>query len=76
MASRKLNILSESLIKKEKILNEKLQNNFDTVAQANGQPLNDKRNGHKTLAKWESQNDSIRRQMESIERTKLAMEQE
>lgn len=54
MASRKLNILSESLSKKEKILNEKLQNHFDTVAQANGQPLNDKRNGYKTLAKYET----------------------
>ena len=76
MASRKLNILSESLIKKEKILNEKLQNHFDTVAQANGQPLNDKRNGQKTLAKWEAQNDCIRRQMDSIERTKNAIEKE
>lgn len=72
----KIEVLNESLVKKENILNEKLQNHFDTVAQANGQPLNDKRNGQNTLAKWEAQNDSIRRQMDSIECTKKAIEKE
>lgn len=72
----KIEILNSSLKKKEEVLDNKLKEHFDTVALANGQPLNDKRNGHKTIAKWESQNDSIRRQMKSIERTRVAIEKE
>lgn len=74
--SKKLDILTESLKKKESVLDDKFNTHFDTVAQANGQPLNDKRNGHKTLAKWEKQNDDIRNQMASIEKTKNAIERE
>lgn len=72
----KLEVLTESLKKKKEVLDEKIQKHFDTVSQANGQPLNDKRNGHKTLSQWEKQNDSIKNQMESIERTKNAIEKE
>lgn len=72
--SKKLEMLKNSLIKKEQILNEKFDNHFATVKQANGQPLNDKRNGQATLNKWERQSDAIRNQKGSIERTKQAIE--
>lgn len=68
--SRRLEILKGSLIKKETLFDEKLQHHFDTVAQANGQPLNDKRNGRSTLAKWDKQSDSLRTLDSSIKRPK------
>lgn len=74
--TKRLIILESSLIKKEEKLNELLANHFDTVKQANGQPLNDKRNGHKTLSLWERQNDAIRKQEAEIEKTKVAIERE
>lgn len=74
--SKRLDILKKSLEKKEVIFDEKIENHFDTVREANGQPLNDKRNGHKTLEKWEKQNNSIRSTKESIEKTKRAIERE
>jgi hypothetical protein len=72
--SKKLEILKNSLVKKEKVLDEKFDNHFATVKQANGQPLNDKRNGQATLNKWERQSDSIRTQKASIEKTERAIE--
>ena len=73
-APNKREILKNSLVKKEKALDEKFDNHFATVRQANGQPLNDKRNGQATLNKWERQSDSIRTQKASIEKTKRAIE--
>ncbi|KLU13895.1 MULTISPECIES: hypothetical protein [Xenorhabdus] len=73
---KRLEILKASLTKKEALFNERLQNHFDTVKQANGQPLNDKRNGRATLNKWEKQNDSLRNLKESIQKTKDAIERE
>ena len=70
----RLDVLKNSLKKKEQQLDEKISDHFETVRQANGQPLNDKRNGQATLNKWERQNDSIRKQAESIEKTKRAIE--
>lgn len=74
--SKRLEILKNSLIKKERQFNDKLQNHIDTVKQANGQPLNDKRNGQATLNKWDRQNESLRNLKESIEKTKRAIEKE
>ena len=76
MKSKRLEILEASLIKKKALFDEKLQNHFDTVKQANGQPLNDKRNGQATLNKWERQNQSLRDLEEGIEKTKCAIEKE
>lgn len=76
MKTKRLEILENSLIKKEKLFNEKLQNHINTVKKANGQPLNDKRNGQATLNKWEKQNDSLRNLNDSIEKTKNAIERE
>lgn len=75
MAAR-LEILKASLAKKEARFDAKLQEHFDTVAMANGQPLNDKRNGRATLNKWDKQSDALRSLQESIQRTKDAIERE
>ena len=57
--TKRLEILEESLKKKQQLFDRRLQNHFDTVKQTNGQPLNDKRNGHATLDKWDRQNESL-----------------
>ena len=72
--SKKLEILKQSLAKKEQELQRRFDVHFATVKQANGQPLNDKRNGQATLNKWERQNDAIRTAKESIEKTKRTIE--
>lgn len=72
--SKQLEILKQSLVKKEQELQRRFDVHFTTVKQANGQPLNDKRNGQSTLNRWERQNDAIRTAMESIEKTKRAIE--
>ena len=43
---------------------------------ANGQPLNDKRNGRVTMDRWERQCRAIANQKESVEKTKQAIEKE
>ena len=75
MATR-LEILECSLDKKKKELDRRLDEHFTTVKQANGQPLNDKRNGQATLNKWERQNNGIRTQQAEVEKTKRAIERE
>lgn len=72
--TKRLDILENSLIKKNSLFDDRLQNHFDTVAQANGQPLNDKRNGQATLNKWDRQNESLRNLKESIAKTERAIE--
>ncbi len=74
--SKRLEILKNSLEKKENEFNNKIKNHFETVLQANGQPLNDKRNGQATLKKWDRQSDTIRNVEKSIEITKNAIEKE
>ena len=72
--TKRLEMLKASLVKKEAELDRRMQAHFDTVKEANGQPLNDKRNGQATLNKWEKQNDAIRNQQAEIEKTKRAIE--
>jgi len=74
MKFKRLEILQNSLQKKEAILDQKFDNHFADVKRGNGQPMNDKRNGQATLNRWESQNDSIRNQQKEIEKTKAAIE--
>jgi len=74
--SKRLEILKNSLKKKEQNFYNKLKNHICTVRQANGQPLNDKRNGQATLNKWEKQNESLRNLKQSIQKTKDAIERE
>lgn len=75
MATR-LDILEGSLIKKNEVLDRLFDTHFTDVKAANGQPLNDKRNGQATMNKWERQNDAIRSQKESIKKTEVAIERE
>ena len=72
--TKKLEILKQSLVKKENQFDQKLDQHFATVNQANGQPLNDKRNGQATLNKWDKQNASLRTLKDGIEKTKNAIE--
>jgi hypothetical protein len=74
--TNRLKILQQSLRKKESLFDVKLKVHFDTVKQANGQPLNDKRNGRATLNKWDRQSDSLRALQNSIEKTKAAIKHE
>lgn len=72
----RLEILKKSLEKKECLFSEKLESHFHDVKSANGQPLNDKRNGYVTLNRWEKQNDSLCNLNKSIEKTINAIERE
>ena len=72
----RLEILKRSLDNKKDLFNEKLQEHMSTVKQANGQPLNDKRNGQATLNRWERQNQSLVNIREGIEKTERAIERE
>ncbi len=74
--SKKLEILTKSLEKKEAQFNAKIEAHFTDVRSANRQPLNDKRNGQATLNRWERQDDSLRTLRASIEKTKEAIEAE
>lgn len=74
--SKRLEILEKSLAKKEARFSESLDAHIGDVKRANGQPLNDKRNGHVTLNRWERQNDSLRNKNKDIEKTKAAIERE
>jgi len=73
---KKLQILETSLINKKTKLDERYKNHFDDVASANGQPLNDKRNGASTLKRWDRQSDTIHNLKQSIELTERAIERE
>ena len=75
MATR-LEILEQSLIKKKEKYNQRLNRHFADVKAANGQPLNDKRNGTATMSRWEKQRSSLKSLEESIEKTELAIAKE
>ncbi|MCC3214934.1 hypothetical protein LIV57_06590 [Chryseobacterium sp. X308] len=76
MSSNRLQVLENSLIKKEAELQRRFDNHFNTWKQTNGQPMNDKRGGGAFFKKIEKQNDSIRNMQASIEKTKDAIERE
>lgn len=71
--SKRLEILKASLQKKKELFDRKLQEHFDDVKRANGQPLNDKRNGRTTIDRWDRQNSALRNLEESTEKTKQAI---
>jgi len=74
--SKRLDILKASLVKKEEALSAAYDTYFASVKQANGQPLNDKRNGAATLRRWERQQEAIRSVEQGIKKTKDAIERE
>lgn len=71
-----LEILTNSLLKKNSKFDMKLEEHFESVRKTNGQPLNDKRNGAATLAQWEKQNNSLQNLDVSIKKTEYAIEKE
>jgi len=72
----RLEILQNSLVKKEARLAELLDSHFDTVKATNGQPMNDKRNWASHFKKVVKQNDAIRSANAEIYKTKAAIERE
>ena len=74
--TKRLQILKSSLEKKEQQFDARLDAHIADVKRANGQPLNDKRNGHVTLNRWERQEDSLRNAQKGIRQTKQAIERE
>lgn len=72
----RLDILKKSLIKKQDLFDSKLNSHFEDVKRANGQPLNDKRNGNITLNRWEKQSHDLSNLQKEIEKTKNAIENE
>jgi len=72
----RLAILKASLANKEALFDSKLAAHFSSVKEANGQPLNDKRNGNATLSKWERQNEALHILKEGIQKTKDAIDKE
>lgn len=76
MKTKRLEILENSLKKKNADINRRIDEHLEDVRSANGQPLNDKRNGRKTLDRWDRQRRMIRESEKSIEKTKRAIEKE
>ena len=74
--TNRLEILKNSLEKKNKVLDERFETHFSDVKSGNGQPMNDKRNGGATLKRWNKQEDAIRNQNKEIEKTERAIEKE
>lgn len=74
--SKRLEILKQSLVKKNETLNARLNRHFVDVRSTNGQPLNDKRNGPATMSRWDRQSDGIRNQIKEVEKTEQAIERE
>ena len=72
----RLDILKASLEKKQAKFNRKLNEYFSDVKSANGQPLNDKRNGYSTMKHWDRQNDTLSKIQKEIEKTQTAIERE
>lgn len=74
--SKRLEILEGSLAKKKAALDGAFDAHFADVKRANGQPLNDKRNGHVTLNRWEKQSEAIRSKQAGVELTERAIDRE
>ena len=72
----RLTTLEASLAKKQECLNALTQTHMDSVREANGQPLNDKRNGMATMKRWDKQQAAISAQLKEIEKTETAIEDE
>lgn len=72
----RLDILNASLENKQAKFDLMLDAHVKDVKSANGQPLNDKRNGHVTLNRWEKQNYALLNQQKEIEKTKNTIEKE
>lgn len=74
--TKRLEILKNSLIKKETSFNEKLDVHFSDVKQGQGEPMRGHRRGNQILARWEKQDDQLRKLDADVEITKNAIERE
>ncbi len=72
----RLDVLQTSLQKKQTKLDAAFDDHFTDVASANGQPLNDKRNGAATMTRWEKQSNTIRNAQNEVKKTERAIERE
>lgn len=72
----KLDVLQTSLAKKTAKVDAAFDNHFADVKSANGQPLNDKRNGAATMGRWEKQSRTIRNAQSEVKRTERAIDRE
>lgn len=73
---KRLDILKNSLEKKQASFNEKLSIHMDDVKGAMGEPMAGHRGGEKVLRRWDKQHKSLKTLDESIDRTKRAIERE
>lgn len=73
---KRLDILKSSLEKKQEKFNKKLNEHFSDVRSANGQPLNDMRNGVVTMRRWDKHNEVLSKMQKEIEKTRSAIENE
>lgn len=74
--TKRLEILENSLVKKQAELKRRVKEHYEDVRSANGQPLNDKRNGRRTMDRWDEQMHMIMKTEDSIEKTKRAIDRE
>jgi hypothetical protein len=74
--TKRLEILENSLAKKEDEFAKRLNEHWEDVKSTSGEPLGDKRNGQVILARWDKQRKRLTKQEESIEKTKRAIERE
>jgi len=72
----RLDVLRGSRKKKQERLTAAVHGYFADVASANGQPLNDKRNGRATMERWERKNEAVRTANAELEKTERAIERE
>lgn len=72
----RLEVLRASLEKKEAEFARRLDAYMDDVRSANGQPLNDKRCGASTLARWDRKNESLKALEREIIKTREAIYRE
>lgn len=74
--SPRLGILEASLQKKREKLKAMETAHYADVAQANGQPLNDKRGGHAVMRRWDRQCSAMTKQLGEIQKTLDAIDYE
>lgn len=72
----RLDILKSSLKKKEAKFDTMFESYVEDVKSANGQPLNDKRNGAATMNRWNKKDLALSKQNDEIQKTKEALSKE
>lgn len=72
----RLEILKNSLEKKQSAFDAKLSDHMNDVRGAQGEPMAGHRGGERVLRRWDKQNNSLRSLDAGIEKTKAAIERE